>query len=212
MTTKYGSGRFCSSSCAHAFSTHHKLEEINKKRSKTVLDKTAHTVRSVSCLFCGSKIEIRGKKTRKYCSRACHGKFRYNKRNPNYEKNMKASSLAGRAAARKQRRTRRSKNEILFYEMCKKKFPDSLPNEPMFNGWDADVVIPSLKIAVMWNGAWHYRKITEAHSVKQVQNRDRIKVGEIKKMGWKPYVIRDDGSYDPKFVLKEWRKFLGIAE
>lgn len=38
----------------------------------------------------------------------------------------------------------------------------------MFNGWDADIIIEDLKIAILWNGKWHYEKITEKHSVSQV--------------------------------------------
>ena len=51
----------------------------------------------------------------------------------------------------------------------------------MFNGWDADIVIEDIKTAVLWNGIWHYKKITKKHSVAQVQNRDKIKIDEIKK-------------------------------
>jgi len=212
LKTKYGSGRFCGSGCARSFSTSKNRDEISKKTAKTLTGDEAHLTKSVECPNCNKSFTIRLSQSQKYCSRLCVRQFQYDQRNPNYKKNKAAARQAGKKGARKQRRTRRSKNEILFYEMCKKKFPDSLPNEPIFNGWDADVVIPSLKIAVMWNGVWHYRKITEAHSVKQVQNRDRIKISEIKKMGWMPYVIRDDGSYDPKFVLKKWKEFLTIAE
>lgn len=49
----------------------------------------------------------------------------------------------------------------------------------MFNGWDADIIIPNIKVAVLWNGKWHYEQIKKGHSVKQVQNRDKIKLKEI---------------------------------
>ena len=45
----------------------------------------------------------------------------------------------------------------------------------------------------MRNGPWHYKKITAKHSVEQVQNRDRIKIKEIERFGYTPYVIRDNG-------------------
>ena len=66
-------------------------------------------------------------------------------------------------------------------DLVKEKFPLTLSNVPMFNGWDADVIIPELKIAVLWNGNWHHKKITKKHSVLQVQNRDRIKIKEIER-------------------------------
>jgi hypothetical protein len=59
----------------------------------------------------------------------------------------------------------------------------------------------------MWNGVWHYKKITEKHSVEQVQNRDRIKIKEIKKCGYEPYIIKDMGKYNPQFVEEEFEKF-----
>ena len=31
-------------------------------------------------------------------------------------------------------------------------------NEAIFNGWDADVIIEDIKLAVLWNGKWHYEK------------------------------------------------------
>ena len=38
----------------------------------------------------------------------------------------------------------------------------------------------------------HYNKIKKKHSVKQVQNRDRIKIKEIISCGYVPYVIKDE--------------------
>ena len=51
------------------------------------------------------------------------------------------------------------------------------------------------------------KKITQKHSVLQVQTRDKIKISEIKKQGYEPYVIKDMGSYDPQFVIDEFEKF-----
>lgn len=83
-----------------------------------------------------------------------------------------------------------------------------MANEQKFNGWDADVIIEDLKIAVLWNGKWHYEKITQKHSVKQVQNRDNIKIKEIIKCGYIPYIIKDMGKYKKSFVEEEFEKFL----
>ena len=105
---------------------------------------------------------------------------------------------------------RRSKNEIYFAELCIKEFKKVLLNENIFNGWDADVIIEDYKIAVLWNGVWHYKKITRKHSVKQVQNRDRIKIKEIKKKGYIPYIVKDMGKHNKKFVESEFDKFLNI--
>ena len=44
-------------------------------------------------------------------------------------------------------------------------------------------------------------------SLKQIQNRDKIKISEIIKAGYKPYVIKDMGKYNPAFVKEEYEKF-----
>jgi len=103
---------------------------------------------------------------------------------------------------------RRSKNEELFGDLCKNMFEGVKFNEQIFNGWDADVIIESLKVAILWNGVWHYKKITERHSLEQVQNRDKIKIKEIEYLGYIPYVIKDMGGYDPNKVEYEWKIFL----
>ena len=117
------------------------------------------------------------------------------------------SSIGGKISASSQ--NRRSRNEKYFYELCLEKYSDAIHNVPMFNGWDADVIIPSLKIAVMWNGVWHRKKITQAHSLLQVKNRDAIKLREIEKNGYSAYIIEDDGAYNPEFVKKEFDRFYG---
>jgi len=86
---------------------------------------------------------------------------------------------------------KRSKNEISLGEILSYYYPDILYNEPMFNGWDADIIIPSLKLAILWNGAWHYTKITKKHSLPKVQNRDQIKMKEILKANFSFIVIKD---------------------
>lgn len=121
-------------------------------------------------------------------------------------------SERGRESGKKQNTNRRSKNEIHFAELCKSKFKVVLENPKMFNGWDADVVIEDLKIAVLRNGPWHYRKIKTNHSLGMVQNRDKIKIKEIEKAGYTPYIIRDDGNEDKKLVISEFEKFISSLE
>ena len=117
-------------------------------------------------------------------------------------------SVAGRKSVEIQKSVRRSKNEILFAELCNKRFSNVLFNVRIFNGWDADVILTKEKIAVLWNGRWHYEKIKKEHSVLQVQNRDKIRLDEIKKMSYTPYIIKDLGKYDPNFVMDEFNKFI----
>lgn len=113
----------------------------------------------------------------------------------------------GKKSVAVQSENRRSKNEIYFANLCKENFANVETNKPIFNGWDCDVILNDQKVAVLWNGKWHYEKITKKHSVVQVQNRDKIKLKEITKAGYVPYVVKDGGREDKSFVEAEFKKF-----
>lgn len=87
----------------------------------------------------------------------------------------------------------------------KKKFPDILHNVPMFNGWDADIIIPSKNIAILWNGRFHYEDIFG--QLKQIQNRDKIKYNEIVKNGYMPYIVVDLKKYSKNKCEDELKRF-----
>ena len=82
----------------------------------------------------------------------------------------------------------------------------------MFNGWDADIIIPEHKLAILWNGPWHYRKITAKHSLEQVQTRDKLKIDEITHCGFVPYIIKDLAKADKDKVLNEFRILLAYLK
>ena len=117
-------------------------------------------------------------------------------------------SLGGRHSVEIQGDKRRSKNEIEFCKLCEEYFDNVKHNECIFNGWDADIIIEDIKFAVLWNGPWHYKQITKSHSVKQTQNRDKIKIKEIKESGWTPYIIKDMGKANKDFVKEKFDEFL----
>jgi hypothetical protein len=102
--------------------------------------------------------------------------------------------------------SKRSKNEVYFANLCENEFTEVLLNEPIFNGWDADIILLNYKIAILWNGNWHYKKITKKHSLLQVQNRDKIKTKEIINKDYFPYIIKDEGKYNKRFVENEFNK------
>lgn len=150
------------------------------------------------CEYCGKEFIVpTNRRSRKYCCKDCMEISRHNK-----------LSESGKKSAFVQGEERRSKNEKLFCKLCEQQFQHVEHNQTIFNGWDADVLIYDLKIAVLWNGVWHYKKITKRHSVEQVQNRDRLKIKEIEQKGWIPYIIEDNGKYNPDFVKHEFEKFL----
>ena len=57
------------------------------------------------------------------------------------------------------------------------------------------------KISILWNGPWHYQECGGKHSLLQTQSRDKIKLKEIIKAGWQPYIIEDrKGKFKESFV------------
>ena len=123
-----------------------------------------------------------------------------------------ACQKGGLKSVQSQSISRRSKNEIYFAELCQNKFSNILTNSPIFDGWDADVILEDQKIAVLWNGVWHYKQVREAHSVDQVQSRDKIKLHKIENAGYTPYVIKDDGKFNKKFVEEQFNIFTSWLE
>ena len=197
-TGEYKSGRFCSLKCSKSFSTKSKRNEINEAVSVKLTGRGNPPV-SKECKNCNNKFEVIWRKRNQiFCSRSCTTSYK--------NKTMNLASLGGLKSATSQ--SRRSKNEILFYEMCIEKFPDSLANEPMFDGWDGDIIIPSKKVAILWNGIWHYKQISKSQSLDQVQTRDKIKIEKIKQFGFYPYIIKDLGKYNPTFVKEEFENFI----
>ena len=155
------------------------------------------------CTKCGKQYYRKRSKVlnSKFCSNSCKMSYMV-KINPDFY------IECGKKSVQSQKNIKRSKNEIYFNELCNQYFEFVKNNEPIFNGWDADIILPVLKIAVLWNGKWHYEKITKNHSVKQVKNRDIIKEKEIIKCGYTPYIIKDLGKYNKNFVEQEFDKFI----
>lgn len=206
---------FCSRSCANkrTISEQHKSKtslslknywslntKIKNVKTKIVLLKVKKVKLALGiCEYCGISFKKKKLKQR-FCGRSCSAKSR-----------MSLIGYGGRGGlASVLSQNRRSKNEVYFYELCKNYFKNVLANKPIFNGWDSDIIIEDFKIAVLWNGVWHYKKITKKHSVKQVQNRDFIKISEIKKCGYEPYIIKDLGKFNKFFVEEEFNKLKKI--
>lgn len=188
---------FCSRSCANK---RVRTDETKEKIRTTLLNKKVKVEHHFICKHCGKDFIEYTNKKRVFCCRTCKSKWA--------GINTNNAQKGGLASVISQNQSRRSKNEIYFAELCKSKFKKVLTNESIFNGWDADVIIEDFKIAVLWNGNWHFKKITKRHSVLEVQNRDKIKLKEINKSGYLAYVIEDKGKHKKSFVEKEFEKFI----
>lgn len=223
----YASGRFCSKECAKAYSAK-KINHSELKEAKCICcGKTIHIKKRASihkckceecknisnkickCIVCGKEyVYVIKHNTLKFCSNECKNEY---KRNRNKYLSLDSKAKISNGAKRSvyvQRNDWRSKNEIDFYELCKLNFKHVTHNESIFNGWDVDIIIYDKHIAVLWNGKWHYEKITKQHSVEQVQNIDTIKIKEIQNCGWIPYIIKDMGKYNVSFVKEQFEKLL----
>jgi hypothetical protein len=163
--------------------------------------KTPIKLMPITCQICQIEFQPRSSKIR-LCSKECANNLL---RTDEYKQRaIKNGSKGGKVSATRQ--SRRSKNEVYFSELCAKEF-DITTNEPYFDGWDADIIIHSEKVAILWNGQWHYNQISKTQSLKQVQSRDKIKLSVIEKFGYTPYIIKDMGKYNTKFVEQEFEIF-----
>lgn len=207
--------RYCSKSCAAITNNTGRLhsKESNSKTSISV--KSAHLSKikiekditkeiedyyesPKLCQICEKIIPYENRHNTKCLSIECDKECR--RRNGQKGGLKAASSL----------KAKRSKNEIAFHDLCKLEFNHVTNNDPIFDGWDADVLIHDHKIAVLWNGPWHYQEMgCYNHSLKQVQNRDQYKAKLIAKHGWILYIIKDTTEAPTKpsdaiITLKDW--------
>ena len=161
-------------------------------------------------MVCGTKYykTLTPGSTKKMCSKKCSDYYKKHRKDFLSEETIDRLSLAGRKSVDIQGERQRSKNEIYFCELCEQHFKNVKHNARIFNGWDADVVIEDIKYAVMWNGVWHYQKVYKDYRLDLVEIRDKKKIIEIENCGYIPYIIKDLGGEDKKFVENEFEKFL----
>ena len=109
----------------------------------------------------------------------------------------------------------RGKGEIYFSELCINYFgkDDVLCNEKIFkdkNGglWDADIIIKSLKLAILYDGIFHFIQVKKNMNLSQIQSRDKLKRKIIQSNGYKYYTIKDLGKFNKQFVDNEFNLFI----
>ena len=159
----------------------------------------ANTIQKI-CPVCENEFESKlNSREKTFCSRYCARL--QNRRNAGKKGGLRSAEV----------QARRSKNEILFAELCTEYFKSVLTNQRLFEGWDADVIIEDLKIAVLWDGPWHRKQITAKHSLSQVQTRDRLKREAIIRCGYKYYTIEDNGKFNKEFVQNKFDEFIDYS-
>ena len=190
--------KFCSRSCAN---TRVITQESKDKISKTLkeyydLHPEKTPIRNSIqkfCIVCNKPLEKRNQSG--YCKEHIHLR-------EISEETRKKLSEAGKHSAQIQKEARRSKIEALFFDKIKDIFKDAEANKVIKDGWDTDIFIPSLNLAIFWNGACHYYPIYGEKSLNATQNRDKIKKELFENIGIKVYLIKDIDLEYPKEIKK----------
>ena len=154
-----GCGRKYCDHCAHSIGGHaanhsHKTNQISRSQHKKLKRgivliggrNKCKTYYFQQCPVC-KKIFMQVSKSN-FCSNACSIEFRKHKSQYISDETRKKLSDAGKRSVSKQFEQRRSKCEIEFCSLCEKHFSIVEHNKPIFNGWDADILLPELKIAI----------------------------------------------------------------
>lgn len=195
---------YCSIKCAN---THIISDKIKSKISNSLKKRIKYKERI--CKVCGKHyyhIPHTGT-TKVMCSEECSKYYKEHRKEFLSEEALQKISNGGKRGIAAQGDNRRSKNEKEFCLLCEQYFNNVDHNKNIFNSWDADIILYDYKIAVLWNGPWHYKEISHTTSLKQIQNRDKIKLKEIKNCGWTSYIIKDLGKYNKDFVQEQFEIF-----
>ena len=156
----------------------------SKKCMRESLSKELHTF----CANCNKPIivkqaeSIKSKSGKSFCSQPCAA---------SYNNKLK-------------RKSRRSKIEEKFYNLLVKEFPNLtiLNNDKtMLKGLEVDIAIPSLKLAIEWNGIVHFKPIYGEDKLNKIQNRDAEKLQIACNKNINLIVISDTTSNDK--ILKD---------
>jgi len=132
----------------------------------------------ISCANCGNKKSItasdrrQSKSGRSFCNKSCAA---------TYNNKLK-------------RKVRRSKCEIALFQMLTDAFPKItvLPNnKTMLDGYEVDIAVPSIKLAIEWNGIVHFKPIYGQMKLNKIQQRDAEKQKIASNKGINLIIISD---------------------
>lgn len=194
-----------------------KNEKYKKiKLEKDLIAKEGWSIKLYKCRVCGKLYCFTpGKKnapfptaTNNVCCKECSEYLRKHRVEFLSEETRRRLTEAAKKAAAVQAERRRSRNEIAFCNLCEQHFDNVIHNQGIFNGWDADIILQDQKIAILWNGNWHYEEVMPGTSLKMIQNRDKIKINEINKAGYIAYIIKDTKKYNINFYKEKFEEFL----
>jgi len=167
--------------------------ELLKCRIQKIKEKLTKPKVEFICPVCGKVLMVTENefKKRKYCSGTCRNKIN----------NKKIFGV-------------RSKAEIYLEERLKNGFPNLIMmfnDREVLNGKELDVYIPSLNLAIEWNGIYHYKKIRDDGFFEKTTNKDKQKIDECVELGIELYIVKDLTS-GKKFIKEETEKIIKFVK
>lgn len=129
------------------------------------------TKKIVTCSWCNKKFKkklgeiAKSKSGLSFCDKSCSASFNNTRK----------------------RKSKRSKCEIMLFELIERKYKDLklIPNDKeMLSGFEVDIAIPSLNLAIEWNGIVHYKPIYGDDKFSKIQKIDfkKQQIAEEKKI------------------------------
>jgi len=186
--------------CHHNIFTKEKYCEMGKKsrtaqlKGKILLKDTIR-----ECLYCKKSYTPRYD-VQKYCGREC---------------SQTHVAMLIKNGTINTNTNNRGKGEIYFADLCIEHFGDDdiICNEKMFkdkNGglWDADIIIKSLKLCVLYDGIFHFKQVKKQMNLTQIRSRDKLKRHIIIRNGYTYYTVKDLGKFNKQFVINEFNLFI----
>jgi hypothetical protein len=96
----------------------------------------------------------------------------------------------------------------------KNEFPNLLMmfnDRETLNGKELDVYIPSIGLAIEWNGIYHYKKIRDDGLFEKTINKDKQKVNDCVELGIELYIVKDL-TRGNKFIKEETEKIIKFVK
>ena len=99
--------------------------------------------------------------------------------------------------------------ELLVEEYPKLKI---IPNDKnMLNGYEADIAIPEINLAIEWNGIVHYKPIYGNKKLSKIQQRDKEKLKIAEDKGIELIIVPDLVSTE-KYVKEAFQNIKRIID
>ena len=145
-------------------------------------------------IFNKSSYEMKRSPNKHFCSRKCHINYHRSKSiycstckiqiyrklsTINISNNFCSRKCAAIFNNKLRRKSRRSKCEILLFNLLSTAFPQLLilaNDKTLLNGLEVDIAIPELKLAIEWNGIIHFKPIYGIEKLLKIQQKDKEKL------------------------------------